>query len=598
MAQETALVATLAAALGLAFIFGFVAVRAGLPALVGYLVAGIIVGPFTPGYVADTGLAAQLAEVGVILLMLGVGMHFSVRDLLAVRRIAVPGALARMVIVTVIGAAAARLWAWTWGASFVFGLALSIASTVVLLRALEERGATTSLDGRIAVGWLVVEDLATVFLLVLLPAIAEATHGTAASSGGLAIVAALASTILKVAAFVAIMLFVGTRVVPALLAAVARTGSRELFTLSVLALALGIAFGAATLFGVSYALGAFFAGVIIAESDVSHQAAADALPLQDAFAVLFFVAVGMVFDPRVLLHRPLAVFVTVAIATIGKGLVSFGILTALRVPVHNALTVAAGLSQIGEFSFILAGLGISLGLLPHEGQSLILAGAILSITINPLAFSTLAPIERWLRDHPRVLSLLERANRRGEPAILPPTIDDERLEDHAVIVGFGRVGGMIGRALASEGIRFVVIEKDREWVEQLRARGLHVLFGDASRRAVLEHARLDRARLLVVAAPGTFQTRAILELARELNPVLDTVVRTHSAAEQIYLEQHGVGEAVVGERELALGMARYALRSLGTDPMDAEHILEPLRTRRTPHTREYSDAPSERDFSA
>ncbi|HVX39668.1 MAG TPA: cation:proton antiporter [Gemmatimonadaceae bacterium] len=587
MTHETELVATLAAALGLAFVFGYFAIRLGLPALVGYLVAGVIVGPFTPGYVADTGLAAQLAEVGVILLMLGVGMHFSVRDLLAVRRIAIPGALGRMVVITALGALVTRLWAWPWGASLVFGLSLSIASTVVLLRAFDESGTTTTLEGRIAVGWLVVEDLATVLLLVILPAVAGPLGGASQHAGGGGIALTLGITLVKVGAFVALMLFVGTRVVPWLLASVARTGSRELFTLSVLALALGIAFGAATLFGVSFALGAFFAGIVIAESDVSHQAAADALPLQDAFAVLFFVAVGMVFDPRVLMERPLAVLATVLIVTVGKAAVSFAMLVRLRTPLHAALTAAAGLSQIGEFSFILASLGLSLGLLSRAGQSLILAGSILSITLNPLALRSVGPIERWVRARPRLRAWLER-DAESEHLASSSGAPSDRLRDHAVIVGFGRVGSTIGRALEAQGIPFLVVEKDRERVEALRRRGLHVLFGDASRAAVLEHAGLERARLLVIAAPGTYQARAILDLAREENPELDTVVRTHSTAEQVHLERQGVGAVVVGERELALGMARYALGAWDADPAEVEHLINRLRANRDTHTEEHA----------
>ncbi|MGA9837594.1 MAG: YbaL family putative K(+) efflux transporter [Gemmatimonadaceae bacterium] len=584
MPHEVALVATLAAGLALAFLFGFAAIRLGLPALVGYLIAGIVVGPFTPGYIADTGLASQLAEVGVILLMFGVGMRFSIRDLLAVRRIAVPGALTRSAVITALGAVVGHAWGWTWGGSVVFGVSLSIASTVVLLRAFEERDTLSTLDGHIAVGWLVVEDLATVLVLVLLPALAAPLGGVGAagaSAGGTLVMVGV--TLVKVTAFVALMLYVGTRVVPWLLAAVARTGSRELFTLAVLALALGIAFGAAMLFGVSFALGAFFAGVVIAESDVSHQAAADALPLQDAFAVLFFVSVGMVFDPRVLVQHPLAVLVTVAIATAGKALVSFGLIAGFRYPLRTALTVSAGLAQMGEFSFILAGLGITLGLLPREGQNLILASAVLSITLNPLAFRAVAPVENWLRRRPTLLGLIQRTRHDPlGPAVPAESVDGLRLRDHAVIVGFGRVGSTIGRALESRGIPFLVVEHDRGWMEHLRSRGVPVLFGDAARRAVLEHAHLERARLLVIAAPGAYQARSILDVARQLNPAIDTVVRTHSAAEQLLLERQGVGAAVMGERELAFGMARYALRRWDADPSDIEALLQTLRAQPTP----------------
>ena len=380
MPHETTLIATVAAAFGLAFLFGYIAARLRLQPLVGYLLAGIVVGPFTPGYVADVPLAAQLAEIGVILLMFGVGLHFSPRDLLSVRRIAVPGALVQIGAATLITAVAVHLRGWSWSAGIVFGLSLSVASTVVLLRALEQRAMLQSEDGHIAIGWLIVEDLVTVFILVLLPALAPA----AASTRGP--LAAVALALVKAAIFLGLMLFAGRRTVPKLLASVANTGSRELFTLAVVALALGIAVGAAMLFGVSFALGAFFAGVIIGESDLSHQAAADALPLRDAFAVLFFVSVGMLFDPRVLLRRPIEVLIVVLVIMVGKSLAAFGIVRALRYPLRTALVVSAGLSQIGELSFILIALGISLKLVPAEARDLVLAGALVSITLNPAMF--------------------------------------------------------------------------------------------------------------------------------------------------------------------------------------------------------------------
>jgi len=389
MHHETTLIAMIAIGLAYAFVCGFVAVRLRLPPLVGYLLAGIAVGPFTPGFVGDATIASQLAEIGVILLMFGVGMHFSVRDLWAVRAIAVPGALAQIVVATALGAGLAHFWGWSLGGGLVFGLALSVASTVVLLRALEASRTLDTPDGSIAVGWLIVEDLVMVLALVLLPAFAGNLGGAAATHGGSAdenVWLSLGMTLGKVALFVALMLIVGTRVFPWLLRHVERTGSRELFTLAVVALALGVAFGSAKLFGVSFALGAFFAGVVINESDLSHRAAADLLPLQDAFGVLFFVAVGMLFDPMILVRQPWQVLGVVGIIVLGKGLMAIGIVLALRRPLKTALTVSAGLAQIGEFSFILAALGLELGLLPAEGQHLILAGALLSITLNPLVF--------------------------------------------------------------------------------------------------------------------------------------------------------------------------------------------------------------------
>ncbi len=414
MHHETALIATIAVGLGLAFLLGLIAVRLRLPPLLGYLLAGVAVGPFTPGYVADAGLASQLAELGVILLMFGVGLHFSIGDLLSVRKIAVPGAVVQILVATGLGAAVARLWGWSWGTGIVFGLSLSVASTVVLLRALEDRGILESGDGRIAVGWLIVEDLVTVLALVLLPALAgplgadpaaggvagaAGAHATAAPERGL--LATLGITLAKVTAFVALMLVVGRRAVPWLLGRVVRLESRELFTLAVLAIALGIAVGAAALFGVSFALGAFFAGVVVSESDFSHEAASNALPLQDAFAVLFFVSVGMLFDPTILVRQPLQVLAVVLIVLIGKSLAAFGIVVLFRHSVHTALTISASLAQIGEFSFILAALGVSLGLIPAEAQSFIVAGALLSITLNPFVFGTVDPISRWIADRRR-----------------------------------------------------------------------------------------------------------------------------------------------------------------------------------------------------
>ena len=583
MPHETALIGTIAMGLGLAFVLGFLATRLRLPPLVGYLIAGIVVGPYTPGFNADVELAAQLAEIGVILLMFGVGLHFSIGDLLAVRRIAVPGAIAQITVATLLGAAVSHLWGWTWGQGIVFGLALSVASTVVLLRALEERGTLDSVNGRIAVGWLIVEDLVTVLALVLLPALALSLGGSPAHIGaghdvaGGSVGSMFFLTLAKVAAFILIMLFVGKRVIPWLLDRVARTGSRELFTLAVLAVALGIAVGAAALFGISFALGAFFAGVVISESDLSTQAAAEALPLQDAFAVLFFVSVGMLFDPAIVLERPLALLATVAIVILGKSAAAFIIVLLFRYPLRTALMVSASLAQIGEFSFILAALGIELGVLPIEGQSLILATAIITITLNPLVVGSIAGIERWVQARPRLLDALERP--AGELIRLPDHMDHETLHDHVVIIGFGRVGGTIGRALERQGVPYVVVERNREAVNALRKRGLPVLYGDATRPGILKHAHLERAHTLVIAAPGAFHARRIIEIARRVNSDINIVARTHSEAEQRYLEKQGVSMAVMGERELALGMTRYALRSLGVDPDQVDVIVQAIRTR-------------------
>jgi CPA2 family monovalent cation:H+ antiporter-2 len=494
-----------------------------------------------------------------------------------VRRIALPGAVAQIGVATALGAGVAFLWGWSFGAGLVFGLALSVASTVVLLRALEERKALDTQDGRIAVGWLIVEDLAMVLALVLLPALAGSlggdARGLAGSSSGGDLATALALTIGKVAVFVVLILVVGKRVVPWLLAAVARTGSRELFTLSVLAVALGIAYGSAVLFGVSFALGAFFAGVVLSESDVSHQAAADSLPMKDAFAVLFFVSVGMLFDPSILVREPLAVLAVVLIVVFGKSLAAFAIVLAFGYPVATALTVSASLAQIGEFSFILAGLGLSLGLLPEEGNDLILAGALLSITLNPLIFASLGPVKSWFVERPALRARIERTE-RGLP---PVDAGDSRRRDHAVVVGFGRVGSAIGRALDVWDLPYVVIEQDRHLLEKLRDSGLPTIYGDATAPGILAAAGVDRARLLIIASPDAHQARRILEIARQIAPDIDTVVRTHSEAEMAYFESKGVGLVVQAEREIALGMTGYALRMLGLSEGEARLFVESSR---------------------
>ena len=580
MPHETGLIATIATGLGLAFVLGLLAQRLRLPPLVGYLAAGIVAGPFTPGIVADAGLAAQLAEIGVILLMFGVGIHFSLDQLLAVRRIAVPGAVAQIGVATVLGAILAQWWGWPLGTAIVFGLSLSVASTVVLLRAMEERGALDTVDGRIAVGWLIVEDLAMVLALVLLPVLAlplgADPSGLAAAAAEGSVLKAVLLTIAKVTAFIVLILIVGRRAVPWLLEHVARTGSRELFTLAVLAVALGIAVGAAALFDVSFALGAFFAGVVISESDLSHQAASDALPLQDAFAVLFFFAVGMLFDPAILLEAPLRLLGVVAVIIIGKSAAAFAIVLFFRHPIHRALVVSASLAQIGEFSFILAALGVSLGLLPVEAQTLILAGALLTITLNPLAFALVGPIERWIRARPRLQDVLERAD-VADPMRELPAHGADLLVDHAVLVGHGRVGSAGAHALTLAHIPYVVIETDRRSVEALRREGVLAIYGDAARPLVLELANIAKARLLIIATPDPYQARHIVVTSRRVCPDLVTVVRTHSVPEMEFLKQQDVGRVVMGERELAYGMAHFALMAMGRTDDEADRAVLELR---------------------
>ncbi|TFV99464.1 Kef family K(+) transporter [Oxalobacteraceae bacterium OM1] len=558
MPHDISLITTIAAALGFGLLFGMLAVRLRLPALVGYLAAGIVIGPATPGFVADLELSSQLAEIGVMLLMFGVGLHFSVDDLLEVRRIALPGAVLQIAAATAMGIALAHAWGWSFGAGVVFGLTLSVASTVVLLRALEDLGILDSINGRIAVGWLVVEDLVTVLVLVLLPALSGWLAGTDSAAGS-GLWKTLAITLGQVGAFVALMLIVGRRLFPWLLWRVARTGSRELFTLCVIAAAVGIAYGSSKVFGVSFALGAFFAGMVLRESELSHRAAQETLPLRDAFSVLFFVSVGMLFDPQVLVQSPLQVLGVVAIIIFGKSLAAFLLVLLLRYPLNTALTVSASLAQIGEFSFILAGLGMSLGLLPKEAQSFILAGAMISIAANPLVFKAVAPLQRWLRANSEFVRRMERST---DPlAELPATVDHHVLTGQVVLVGYGRVGRRIADKLAAQGLPFVVAEQNREFVEQLRARGVPAVAGDAAEPAVLIQAHIARASILVIATPDAFAARTMIATARMLNPQVKIVVRTHSEAEAELLRKEHADEVLVGEHELAASMAEHALHA-------------------------------------
>ncbi|HEY7061237.1 MAG TPA: cation:proton antiporter [Chloroflexota bacterium] len=566
MPHETGLISTIAVALGFALVGGFVATRLRLPALLGYLLAGIAVGPFTPGFIADAHLAPQLAEIGVILLMFGVGIHFSLQDLLAVRAIAVPGAVGQIAVATALAVGLAVWWGWSPGSGLVLGLAVSVASTVVLLRALLDRGQLETAAGRAAVGWLIVEDIFTVLALVLLPAFAPqlgdgSAAGATALSGG-ELLAELAVTLGKIALLGVLAFVVGTRTVPWFLLQVARTGSQELFTLAVLAIALGVAYGSAVIFGVSFALGAFLAGLVVGESDLSHQAAADALPLRDAFAVLFFVSVGMLFDPSFLLDNPGRVLAVVALVVVGKPLAALVIVLALRHPLRTGLIVAAGLAQIGEFSFILAELGRNLRLLPDEGYNLVLAAALISITVNSLAFRTIEPIERWIERRPRLAALLTRRPPLDATAAPLDAEAPARLRGHAVLCGYGRVGQVVAEALEQHAIPCLVVEQDRGRLEPLRRRGRAVLEGDAADRSTLEQMNLPEARLLIIAIPDPLETRHIVEQARRANPQFPIIARTHSEEEYAYLSDGRVTEAVLGERELARTMSRSALRYL------------------------------------
>ncbi|WP_181703573.1 cation:proton antiporter [Chthonobacter albigriseus] len=602
MPHDTPLISTIVAGLVLAFIFGAIANRFRLPPLVGYLVAGILVGPYTPGFVADQSLAPELAEIGVILLMFGVGLHFSLKDLMSVRFIAVPGALAQIGFATLLGWALGWAMGWTTGGGLVFGLALSVASTVVLLKALQERRLVDTERGKIAVGWLIVEDLAMVLALVLIPAAASVSDG--GHGGGDPMVATLGQllgvdlgltgiigvTLLKVAAFVGLMLVVGRRVIPWILHRIAHSGSRELFRLGVLAIALGVAFGAAKLFGVSLALGAFFAGMILSESELSHRAAQESLPLRDAFAVLFFVSVGMLFNPAILMESPGPLLATVAIIVVGKSIAAFLIVLAFRRSTGTALTISASLAQIGEFSFILAELGVGLNLLPEEGRNLILAGAIISIILNPLIFwlaETVKPgLEtRVIRQPPRAATEPAAETRvtappaGNGPAAAAPEIEAARsgpdaagradvpeaagevedirptsLTGHTVLVGYGRVGSLIGSALTADGAPLVVIEDADQRVDALQAAGIEVIVGNAAAADVLALANLAAARCILVAIPESFEAGQVVEQARKANPGILIIGRAHSDAEVDHLTGLGADVVIMGEREIARGM--------------------------------------------
>ena len=562
MPHNITLITTIAVGLGLAMILGFLATRLRMPPLVGYLIAGIIVGPHTPGFVADMELTAQLAEIGVMLLMFGVGLHFSIDDLLKVKRIAIPGALLQIAAATLLGAGAGIWWGWSFGEAFVFGLALSVASTVVLLKALEARGVLESMNGKIAVGWLVVEDLVMVLVLVLLPAFASVLGGhNPHQSGDSSVGLTIAITIAKVMAFILFMLVVGKRLLPKLLWWVAGTGSRELFSLCVIATAVGVAYGSAALFDVSFALGAFFAGMMLRESEFSHRAADDSLALRDAFAVLFFVSVGMLFDYHILIDEPLKVLIVVAIIMVGKTIAAVALVLAFRYPLNTALTVGASLAQIGEFSFILAGLCMSLGLMEVSTQNLILAGALASIALNSVVFAGIEPLQKWMKTNRTLSRHLEM---RDDPlAVLPMSTDEVFLSGQVVLVGYGRVGRWIAQTLSEKSIPYVVVETNRELVEKLRADNIPAVCGDAADPHVLIQAHIAKAGMLVAATSQTFYVRKMIDIARQLNPGIETVIRTHNEEEADLWRKENIGKIFLSEQQLAGGMTSHILQRMG-----------------------------------
>ncbi|QEN88070.1 sodium:proton antiporter [Labrys sp. KNU-23] len=608
MPHETPLIATIVAGLGLAFIFALVAQRLRLSPIVAYLLGGVVIGPFTPGFVADQNLANELAELGVILLMFGVGLHFSLKDLLSVRAIAVPGALGQIAVATLLGMGFSWVMGWGLGTGLVFGLALSVASTVVLLRAMQERKLIETERGRIAVGWLIVEDLVMVITLVLIPPLAGllgghapgevAPSGLAANLGLNSIAATLLVTAIKVAAFVALMLVVGRKVIPWVLHFVAHTGSRELFRLAVLAISLGVAYGAAVLFGVSFALGAFFAGMVLAESPLSKQAANETLPLRDAFAVLFFVSVGMLFNPAILIQHPLGVLATFLIIVIGKSIAAFLIVRGFGYSRGVALTISASLAQIGEFSFILAVLGVKLQIIPGTARDLVVAGALLSIVINPILFMALdrfvlrperqpaaAPkpeakteakpeVEPETPSEPDAGTGAPVAEAQPAPAPLPEDDDIEvvqptKLSQHAILVGHGRVGSRVAKALHQAGVPLVVIEESQSEVEKLKAEGIEVYSGPAGDYETLELQNLAGAKWLVVAIPDAFEAGHLVEQARKLNPTIRILARAHSEEAVDYLRGLGADAILMGEEEIARGMIRDLLQPEASQPGQA-----------------------------
>lgn len=554
MHQTLPLITTIAMAFALALIMGLLVLRLKLPALVGYLLAGVIIGPFTPGINANVKIAQELAEIGVMLLMFGVGLHFSLEDLMRVRKIAIPGAIVQMLTATILGACAAFMWGWSYSGALIFGLALSVASTIVLLRALIEKRTLETINGHIAVGWLLVEDLAMVFVLVVLPPLSSSFGASHAAEAQESLWLILGLTLLKVSTFIALMLLVGRRLFPKLLWYVAQTGSRELFTLTVITAAISIAFVAAQLFGVSFALGAFFAGMILRESSFSHRAAEESLPLRDAFAVLFFVAVGMLFNPRILVDHPFEVITVVGVIVLGKSLAAFILVLLFRYPLKSALLISASLAQIGEFSFILAEFGVRLGLLPEEGRNLILAGALISISINPFLFKLIKPIHRRLDPFVRSGDALK------ELKILN---DGKYLSEQIVLVGYGRIGKRIAMALKEKNLKYVVMDENREVISKLRAQDVPAVYGDVSNPSDLLQKHIVGADMLIIAETKAMPISKIIPYVQKLNPSIELVVCTHNAKEAIFLQRQITGKVFFVEGEIARNMGQYALSRYG-----------------------------------
>ena len=562
MPHDVDLIILLAVGFGMALIFGYIAARLRLPPLIGYLIAGIIISPNTPGIVGDIHLANQLAELGVMFLMFGVGMHFSLNDLLQVRRIALPGAILQIAVATLLGIGVSMYWGWSFGSALIFGLSLSCASTVVLLKALGDRGLLDSVNGKIAVGWLLVEDLVMVLALVLLPATAMLLGGHAlpGTDTSQSIWLTIGITLLKVTGFIAFMLIIGKRLVPMIMQFVARLGSRELFTLTVVAAAVSIAYGSYAVFGVSMALGAFFAGMVVKESDFSHRAEEETLPLREIFSILFFVSVGMLFDPSILIEEPLRILAVIAIIMVGKTLAAIALVLFFRYPINTALTVGASLAQIGEFSFILATLGLSLGLLTPDAQNLILAGALFSITLNSFVFSAIEPVQRWIRERSHLARLLERS---ADPlAMLPDEVDQAYLRDQVVIIGYGGVGRRISENLIQQNIKVVIAEENREIVEKLRSQGIAAVSGEATEPNVLIQAHIQHARLLVISPMDILDIHRIVDISKQLTPEIQVLICAESKEEAAVIRQENLGEVFYAKEEMAKNMSHHILNQI------------------------------------
>lgn len=548
---------TLAVGLSLAFACGLIACKFRLSPIIGYLVAGIIIGPYSPGFTADIKVAEELSEIGIVLLMFGVGLHFSLKDLLDVRKIAVPGAVTQIGATMLMGAGLGYVWGWPIQSGLLFGLALSVASTVVLLRALERHNLVQTIDGQIAIGWLIVEDLVMVLALVLIPALAALGGNTEALSDGAVhrpVWQELGIAIIKVGLFVSVMLMGGRRFLPWLLAYVAKVGSRELFTLAVFAAAIGVAFASAKLFDVSFALGAFFSGMMIKESNLNHEVADRALPFQDAFAVLFFVAVGMLFDPVVVFEKPLMVLLVAFIIMFGKSIAAFVIVFLSGYPLRTGLLVSAGLAQIGEFSFILVALGMTLDILPEDGRQYILAGALISIALNPVMFLAAQKIYKYVDNKP---DLRQRFNmKRDKLSRLRPR-ERAALNNIVIIAGYGLVGKYITRYVQQYDFDLVIIDSNRERVKELRQAGFHAIFGDAGDKKVLLNAKANEAVAIMAAMPDAFEVHRIVVAVKEINPDIKILARAHNDEEMEYFENNDVDLAVSGSHEIGRRMAEY-----------------------------------------